>query len=240
MLRVNIVEDDEKTSLTIESYVKKFFGGQELEPSVLRFGSAEDFLKNYNTCTDIVFMDIELPGKNGMEAVKELRKKDADVIVIFVTNLAQFAVSGYEVSAFDFIVKPIAYGSFAMKLRRVLQVLASRTKREICVSTRQGKTLIKATDIYYVEIMRHVVTYHTVGGTYVGSGTLVSVSGELEGLPFVLCNRCYLVNLRYVTKIVGNDVFIGKDGASLQISAPRRKEFLSKFNSYLAAGGDIK
>lgn len=183
-------------------------------------------------------MDIELPGINGMDAVRELRKTDEDVIVVFVTNLAQYAVSGYEVSAFDFIVKPISYGNFSMKLRRVSQILSSRRKCDICVSTRSGKTLIKAADIKYVEIMRHAVTFHAESGVYTGSGTLKSVMETLEGLPFELCNRCYLVNLQYVTKIAGNEVFVG--GESLQISAPRRKEFISKFNEYLGAGGSLK
>ena len=181
MLRISIVEDDEQTAKTIGRFIQKYFAQSGTEVKVEHFADAVRFLDHYDGVTDVVFMDIELPGMNGMEAVKRLRERDAEVAVIFVTNLAQYAVSGYEVNAFDFIVKPVSYGSFAMKLRRLCQYLATKRKCEICVSTRHGKILLKASEIKYVEIMRHVVTYHAE------------------------------VNLQYVTQIVGREVCVGGD-----------------------------
>ena len=70
---------------------------------------------------DIVFMDIELPGINGMEAAHRLREIDQQVILIFVTNMAQFAVKGYEVDALDYIIKPAQYGPLSIKLDRAAQ-----------------------------------------------------------------------------------------------------------------------
>lgn len=238
MLRISIVEDDEQTAKTIGRFIQKYFAQSGTEVKVEHFADAVRFLDRYDGVTDVVFMDIELPGMNGMEAVKRLRERDAEVAVIFVTNLAQYAVSGYEVNAFDFIVKPVSYGSFAMKLRRLCQYLATKRKCEICVSTRHGKILLKAYEIKYVEIMRHVVTYHAERGVFVGSGTLKNVMAALEGLPFALCNRCYLVNLQYVTQIVGREVCVGGD--RLLISAPRSKEFMGAFNRYLGTGGRVK
>ena len=83
--------------------------------------------------------------------------------------------------------------------------------------------------------MKHVVIYHLEHETVTASGTLKSVVENLEGLPFALCNRCYLVNFKYVTEINGNTVVVGGD--ELQIAAPRRHEFLNAFNEYLGAGG---
>lgn len=237
MLKISIVEDDDATAQTIEFITQKYFEQSGMDIKISRFVDALSFLDHYDLKTDVVMMDIELPGMNGMEAVKQLRKKDTDVAVIFVTNLAQYAVKGYEVNAFDFIVKPVSYGSFAMKLRRLCQFLATKRKCEICVSTRHSKVLLKASEIKYVEIMRHVVTYHTIRGVFVGSGTLKSVMALLEGLPFVLCNRCYLVNLQFVTQIIGREVYVGGD--SLLISAPRSKEFITAFNQYLGTGGRV-
>ncbi len=239
MMKISIVEDDSLTAQTVEKYLHRFFSKTDTAIEVIRYADAISFLKRYDKSTDIVFMDINMPGLNGMDAAKKLRERDGEVIIIFVTNLVQCAVDGYEVGAFDFIVKPISYGSFSLKLRRVSQMLQSKIKRQICVSTRQGKTLINAEEITYIEIMRHVVTYHTVRGDYVGSGSLTAISEELDGLPFAMCNRCYLVNLKYVRQIDGNDVIVGGNGR-LQIAAPRRKEFLQKFNDYLASGGEIK
>lgn len=236
MVRFSIVEDDAATREQLNSFIEKYAAACGLGIDVDAYSSATDFLKAYKGGRDIVFMDIDLPGLNGMEAVRKLRKSDDKVIVIFVTNLAHYAVGGYEVGAFDFIVKPVGYYNFAMKLRRALKRLYVMRGREVWVTTRQGKKLINVSELKYVEVMKHVITYHLKGETVVASGTLKGVCESLEGLPFALCNRCYLVNLAFVTEINGNFVHVG--GEQLQISIPRRKEFLRCFNDYLGDGGN--
>jgi len=231
MINFCIVEDNRKMADELAGYVKSFVGDAVIDVK----SSAEQFLKENPKKFDIIFMDIDLPNLNGMEAVRLFRKSGGEGIVIFVTNLAQFAVGGYEVGAFDFIVKPVVYHNFTMKLRRALNAVNMRRGRDIWVSTRQGKQLIDAKKLTYVEVMKHQMTYHTLTEAVVGSGTLKSALEALEGLSFALCNRCYLVNLAYVTEINGNYVTVGGD--RLLISSPKKKEFLKKFNEYLGAGG---
>ena len=80
-------------------------------------------------------MDIQLSDLDGMEAAKKLRRLDSSVTLIFVTNMANFAVRGYEVDALDFIVKPVEYFSFALKLDRALERLKSTAEQEIFAKT---------------------------------------------------------------------------------------------------------
>ena len=235
MLKLLIVEDDDETAKTIGKFLIRYFSRTDTEVAIERYRDARVFLETYPRDADVVFMDIELPGMNGMDAVRELRKTDGNVTVIFVTNLAQYAVSGYEVNAFDFIVKPIKYYNFAMKLRRAFECLDNSCKRKIWVTTRQGKQMIDADKLKYVEVMQHTLVFHMKGETVSGTGTLKSVQTALAGLPFALCNRCYLVNLHFVTQIDGNTVCVG--GEMLQISIPKKKEFYCALNKYLAAGG---
>ncbi len=238
MIKMCIVEDDGSTRNALKGFIRRY-AEQNGQPSdVFAYGDATSFFAEYSKDTDIVLMDIELPDLNGLEAVRKLRLIDSRVIVIFVTNLAQYAVKGYEVNAFDFIVKPVSYYQFAMKLRRALEYLHTLRNREIWVTTRHGKRMVAASELRYVEAMKHVITYHTTAGEVVGSGTLKRVLDDLEGLPFALCNRCYLVNLSYITEIKGNTVVVG--GRELQIAAPRRKAFLTSFNEYLSMGGETK
>lgn len=235
MIQMCIVEDDKATAATLKKYVERYSELNEVECATSVYYNTADFLRNYPAETDIVFMDIELPDGNGMETVKKLRETNKSVLVIFVTNLAQYAVKGYEVNAFDFIVKPVSYYQFAMKLRRAFECLQKLRNRVIWVVTRHGKKFVNANTIIYVEVMKHMITYHTTEGDVVGTGTLKSVSAVLEGLPFALCNRCYLINLSFVTEINGSTVTVG--GTDLQVSEPRRKAFLQSFNDYLSSGG---
>lgn len=233
MIRTAIVEDNAEHAARIAEYYRQYAEecGRAVETEL--FESGVSFLEGYGEGYDLVFLDIELPEKDGMRVAAELRERDRSVLIIFVTNLAQYAVNGYDVQAFDFIVKPIKYYNFAMKLRRAFECLDNMCKRRIWIATRQGKQMIDADKLKYVEIMQHTLVFHMTDGKASGTGTLKGVQTALAGLPFELCNRCYLVNLRYVTKIDGNSVCVG--GEYLQISIPKKKDFLHALNKFLAA-----
>lgn len=194
-----------------------------------------DFLEKYRANYDLVFMDIEMPVMDGMSAIKKLRQIDKNVLVVIVTNLAQYAVNGYELGVFDFMVKPVGYYSVAMRLSRAFETLGTISRRQIRVPSRTGKKMISADALRYVEVMRHMLVFHTAAEEVCGTGTMKKICELLEGLPFALCNQCYLVNLAYVSGIDGNVVCVGDE--RLQISAPKRKKFLCALNNYLGAGG---
>lgn len=238
MLRFCIVEDEEKTCELLKCFIERSCQEYGENVMVVKYFSAEKFLQEYSGEVDVVFMDINLPGINGMKAAKALCERDKKVLLIFVTNLAQYAINGYEVGAFDFVVKPISYGSFVLKMNRVFGCLSMCRKRTIVVSTRHGKQVLDTETLKYVEITGHSISYHMDEEVVVASGTLKDMAKQLEGLPFAMCNRCYLVNLSYVTKISGVDVTVG--GETLLISRPRRKDFLKAFNDFLALGGSTK
>ncbi len=233
---IAIVEDEWSSYNTLVSYLdtcQKEFG---VEFSVKWFKDGITFLEKYPQNCKVVFMDIDLPLLNGMETVRKLRKIDANVVVVFVTNLAQYAVKGYEVSAFDFIVKPLSYYDFHMKFKRVMKSFSLQPKKCLWVTTRSGKRKVEADEICYVEVMKHEITYNMRDGEKITfSGTLKQICDELTDLPFVMCNRCYLVNLAYVKEVRGEDLYIGND--RIQIALARRKEFMKSLNKYLSDGG---
>lgn len=114
MLRCAIVEDTAQELEHLQNGLKRYSAERALPLNVTAFGNAADFLEHYCADYDIVFMDIELPGLNGMEAAHRLREIDRQVILIFVTNMAQYAVKGYEVDALDYIIKPAQYGPLSI------------------------------------------------------------------------------------------------------------------------------
>ena len=135
------------------------------------------------------------------------------------------------------MVKPVTYAEFSMKMLRAVNRIRQREGRSIWVSTRSGKKAINTEKLMYVEVMKHSIIFHTEDVTTVCSGTLNGIKGALEGLPFVQCNRCYLVNMKYITEVNATEVVIMNE--RLVISKMRRKEFLQEFNRYIAGGGKL-
>jgi len=230
-LRVGIVEDNESAGKQLGGFLSEYGKQRDCSFSVSYFGDALDFLENFRGNFDIIFMDIELPHLNGMEAVKRIREKDKTVIVIFVTNMAQYAVKGYEVDALDFIVKPVSYSGFTMTLDRAIERFKTMRDKDLWINDRNNKRRLRSSEIIYVEVVHHSVVYHTTQGNFTTYDQLKNVLQSFEGLPFALCNRCYLVNLTFVTEIDEFSVTVGNE--RLQISRNKKKSFLLSLNEYL-------
>lgn len=200
-----------------------------------RFTDAIAFLENYVPRYDIVFMDIQLPDMDGMTASRRLRALDRDVILIFVTNMANYAVSGYEVDALDFIVKPVSYFPFTVKLERALGRLDGNAGGgSVLLSTAEGAVCVRPCDVRYVEVMKHTLIYHTTTGDLTVYGSLKNAESALPAVRFVRCNSCYLVNLRYVKRVTGYTALVGGD--ELAISHSRRRDFLRALGEYIGKG----
>lgn len=234
MIRVAVVEDEKEAADLLESQLARYekeSGGGSLF-SVTRFDNAITFLTNYRPVYDIVFMDIEMPDLDGLAASQKLREIDRSVILIFITNLAQFAVRGYEVDALDFVVKPVTYYVLALKLKRAIERLDRTADAEIGIQSDDAVIRVRLSEIKYVEILAHKIIWHTTHGDYKSYGTLKKVEAKLEnGGCFVRCNSCYLVNLAHVTGIKGYTVRVGGD--ELTISHARRRDFVRAVNDYM-------
>lgn len=231
MLKICYVEDSDITYSELENNIKRLKIEKNLDLVLVRFNNAEDFLKETVFDYQILLMDIELPGMNGMDAAKKFREAGHNNLLIFVTNLAQYAVNGYSVNAFDFIVKPVSYFDLSMKLDRAMKSLHLEKVVEFAVSLRGVTSIINSAKLTYVEIDRHNLIYHMTDGDVRIIGSMKEAMKQLEGCPFELCNQCYLVNLSYVSQLNKTDIIV--NGEKLIVSAPRKKSFTIALMKYL-------
>lgn len=231
MIKVAIVEDDKKTADILCGFLSRYEEERDEQFVWDYFSCTTDFLTNY-VGYDLVLMDINFKNDmDGLKAARKLRESDSSVTLIFVTSFEQFAVKGYEVEAFDFIVKPVSYIDFSLRLSRAIKHIGKEKLDVINVKTSGGIKIVSVKDIKYVEVISHNLVIHTGNGVIECGGSLREMEEILEKQYFVRCNNCYLVNLRYVTAVEGYSVFV--DGEPLAISRPRKKEFLSSLNRYL-------
>jgi len=233
---IAVIEDNSEWIKTLHEFFGVFSKEGNVNFDLKFFTSGEEFLNCYKDKQfEIVLMDIDLPGLNGMQTAKKLRELDQEVAVIFVTNLAQYAVEGYEVNAFDFIVKPFTYYQFSVKLRRLLNRFEIKRDVKFWIKVVGGERKeINSATLKYVEVIKHNVIYHTEEGNFTALGSMLNAMEQLKGTAFALCNRCYFVNLKYVTGIHQYDVIVG--GERLQVSHLKRNSFLEELNKYISGG----
>ncbi len=234
MSLIAIIEDQDNECETLKGYFERLSKEEGKRFSLAFFHNGEDFLRDFvKGKYDLVLMDIELGnGINGLETSKELRKKDDKVILIFMTNLAQYAIDGYTVNAFDYCVKPISYWDFKTRILNALTRIDSKRKTKVLINADGNKRIIEADSIYYVEVDNHLLIYHTSEGDFQFYGSLKKETEEFENLNFAKCNSCFLVNLSHVEKVEGFDVTVA--GHKLLISHPKKKAFLDALNKFLS------
>ena len=237
MIRFAIIDDETEVANKLTSYIDKYFQINNCQCEVKFFDTASKFLENYHFDFDAIFMDINMPGVDGMSATKELRRLDKNVKIIFVTSLAQYAIKGYEVNTFDFVVKPVNYYTFAMKLDRFMENYREKEEASIIIKANNSFIKTPVSDIKYIEVSDHKLIVHTISNDFVTYDTLSNYLNLLKNEPFSLCNRCYLVNLKYVNKVNKDAVYIGNN--CIQMSRRKYKEFMNSLNKYLGNGGDI-
>lgn len=112
MYHIAIVEDEKVFAGQLQEFLKKYQKEQDTAFKISVFRDGAEILEHYEPLYDVILLDIEMPRVNGMEAAAKIRQMDGDVVLVFITNMASYAIHGYEVGALDFVMKPITYYPF--------------------------------------------------------------------------------------------------------------------------------
>lgn len=174
MKNIAIVEDEDAAAGVLEGYIQRY---------------AAETGREYRSIYAVVFMDIQMPKKDGMAAAVELRRHDKNVSLIFITNLVQYALKGYEVDAVSFLVKPVSYYDFSLKFKKALDIYIMNEERSFTVNSSGGLCRISTDKLMYVEIMNHRLFYHLIDDVIERAGVLSGVEQELSAFGFLRCNK---------------------------------------------------
>lgn len=226
MLKIAVVEDQQEVRDELCRFIRKYAAENSLQVEAVPIEDGAVIAAHYEPGWDIIFMDVEMPGLDGFGAAEKIRAVDGDAVLVFVTNMAQYAIKGYEVDALDYIIKPAQYGPLSIKLDRAAQRWRAAAE-SVMVALPTGTQRLLLWEIYYIEVQGHKLTYHTEKGQLPGTGTLQDAEQRLHGKGFLRCNKCYLVNQKHIQTVTGSDVVLS-NGEKLQISRLRKKEFMEE------------
>lgn len=232
MVRIGILEDEAAYSERLLAYLNQYqTESPDFSYTTEIYITGIALLEKFKGQFDLLFLDIQLPDMTGIEVAHRIREKDESVMILFTTNYSQYAIDGYAVQAFDYMLKPLSYQPFSSKLARALRVLSyTKDSIELHLKTKQGSKKIPADTVQYIEVFAHDLHFFTDFGEFKIWGTLSEYEKKLEKAHFARCNVSYLVNLRYVREIKGNEVLVGEH--RLPISRAKRKDFLATFAQY--------
>ena len=231
--RILIVEDSSAEADVLRGHLSRYAAEKGLSFAVTVLPSAIEFV-NGNHPADLIFMDIDLPGINGMEAAQMLRGYDEQTPLVFVTNLAQYAIKGYQVDALDFMVKPVAYDDFSLRMDRAMCMVKRTSEGTVAIPTADGMRVVRLADVLYVDIVKHDLHYHVVGeGEPLRvRGTITQVAKDLDEKGFLKIAASCVINMAQVERIRQTSVVMS-DGTELFYSRSQRKTALERLAAYV-------
>lgn len=237
MLKIVILEDEKPQLDILTGLLEQYREAHpDFEYALSTYDRGVALLTEYRCSADLVLLDIRVPDMLGIDVARKLREMDENVMIVFITSLTQYAIDGYSVGAFDYILKPVGYPAFSAKLARALRVLSYRKPEVILdLRTKQSGYRVSSDAVTYIESSGHDIYVHTGEKEIKQWGTLGKFEALLKDAHFARCSTSYLVNLKYVQGVQKDEVMV--NGTALPISRSKRKEFLSALAQY--KGGSL-
>ncbi len=227
-LIIAICDDEENQIKELRRLLDEWSANKPIALVIDEYISAENFLFSYpdNPC-DLLLLDIEMNGINGMELAKKLRGSGDMLPIVFITGYSDYISEGYDVEALHYLLKPIVKEKLFGVLDKYVEK-NSATADELLIETTSGVTHISADIITYIEAFGRKTHVHLSDGTIIDcTMSISSFSGKpLKG--FVSCHRSYIVNLRFVRSIGKANISIDS-GDILPLSRRLFKEVNEKF-----------
>ena len=186
---------------------------------------------------DIVFLDIQMEGTDGIETAKRLRQRDEDTILIFITGIREYVFEAFDVAAFHYLLKPIEVDKFREVFRRAgreLEKRKSKRRETVFIKTRNRSFSLEKDSILYIESRGKKVEIHTTGETIEAYASMNEMEGQLGG-GFFRCHRGYLVNMAYVAEYDSESITLN-NGEYVYLAKEKYGEFVKAYMRYLRNG----
>lgn len=230
MLRIGICDDEQEQRFTLRFRLERILEDRATEHEIYEFSSGDRLLKWWNGNTgklDLLFLDIEMDGKNGMETARQLRMGDKSLQLVFVTGFSDYVFDGYSVGALGYVLKPPPPDALEDILVRAMVALHMSANDVFLCSNSEGTFRIEKASILYFFSEKRRVTCVTAKKSHTFYSRLDDVQAEV-GAGFVRIHQRYLINCANVERMTATEVQMG--GKALPISRSYQKQAMLALN----------
>ncbi len=230
MYKIAIVEDEPFYQDQLQEYIRDFEQQENVKFQVEVYSDGLDLVEDFKADYDIIFLDVMMTCMDGIKTAEKIRELDDSVIIIFITSVSNYAIKGYSVSAFNYVIKPISRLDFFQQLNKAIRHLQSRECQYLTLQRKGNVFRLNLTQICYIESLGHDIIIHLGEEAHTLRYTLKKLESLLEPFHYVRCNNCYIINLRFVEKI--NQDVVTVAGKELKISRSRRSHLMDALLEY--------
>ena len=220
MIKVAFCDDDLSVLKELSVLMDRYRVERNQDITYAAFHSPLELLSEVERGTrlDIIFLDVLMPGQDGISAAREIRKYDTSVKIIYLTSSSEYAVDSYEVGAYFYQLKPIWQESFYRLMDSVLRECLKNEKNSLILRCKTGITRLELDKLKYCEVTGRNLLLHKEDGEVLDSvGKLDDLCEQLKDYEcFVRCHRSYMINMDYV-KSISNKAVILSDGTQIPI-----------------------
>ena len=236
-MKIVICEDCSLHANTLRCFVDKYFKEINCPVEIAVYKTADGFLKDLSARkiedVQVAFLDIYMPGTNGVDAAKKIRQSNKDMVIVFATSSTAHGLDGYEVDALQYLVKPVDYAKVKATLKKCAAIFADHLKFIEVLSDRLS-VRIYLKEIIYVESFDKTLFIHTTKETFKTFMRLPELEKRLaqQGGTFLRTHRSYLLNMNHIKRIDQND-FIMQNNKAIPIRKADKLAIKQVYRDYL-------
>lgn len=234
MIEIAICDDEEIIIERIADLIKK----QNIDCHIESFQAGNELLAAKRRF-DLIFLDIQMDGINGMETAKAVREYDRKAVIVFVTAVKEYVFEAFDVGAFHYLLKPIEERKFAEVFENAAREIQERRIQKetpaLFFKTKNKSYTFNQSEIIFIESKNRKAAIHTVKNTLEVYAVMKELQKEL-GNSFYRCHRGYLVNMAHIAEY-SSDMIEMDNGERVYLAKEKYQEFVKAYMRYLRNGG---
>lgn len=230
MIKIAICDDEPIFCDSIKKTVSCYLAQKNIPCEIICYDDGAELLKIPHSY-DLLLLDIQMPGINGIELAAKLRELEFEGAFIFITALKEYVFDAFEYEALDYICKPIDHTRLVKTLDRAVKRIQAQNHHSLLIQTTNWCKSVKLNSIYYCEVINRKIYLNTKNGIIDFYGKIEDLEKQLDQ-RFFKCHRSYLVNLDYVRQYSDGQISL-ENNEHIPVSRLRHQELMRAMLQYM-------